>query len=85
MKFHLSMLIVDSLNSGPIRSPGQLRGLAREGKAVTDEQMLGLFEKLKIWASSYLKAENVILERAAKSQRFSDYLLKMAAEDRKRS
>jgi hypothetical protein len=85
LKFHLSMLIVDSLNTGPIRSPGQLRGLARGGEAPTDEQILELFEKLKTWASSYLKTENVILERAAKSQRFSDYLLKMAAEDRKRS
>jgi hypothetical protein len=85
LKFHLSMLIVDSLNSGPIRNPGQLRGLAREGKTVTDEQMLELFDKLKAWASSYLSTEKVILERAAKSQRFGDYLLKMAAEDRRRS
>jgi hypothetical protein len=79
------MLIVDSLNSGPIRNPGQLRGLAREGKTVTDEQMLELFDKLKAWASSYLSTEKVILERAAKSQRFGDYLLKIAAEDRRRS
>ena len=84
LKFHLSMLIVEYLNGTPARSPSQLRTLAQKGEALSDGQMLTLFEKLKSWASSYLKAENVILERAAKSQGFSDYLLKKAVEERKR-
>jgi len=44
--------------------------------------MEALFDKLKQWSNEYLKTEGVILERAAKAQRFSDYLLKKAAGER---
>jgi hypothetical protein len=44
--------------------------------------MTQLFDKLKQWSSEYVKAEGIILERAAKTQGFSDYLLKRATEER---
>lgn len=84
LKFHLSMLIADFLNGAPIRNPAQLRNLARNGATPSDSELRELFEKLKNWADSYLKSEKVILERAAKSQRFSEYLIKKTAEERKK-
>ena len=39
-------------------------------------------EELCELVSEYLEVEGVILERAAKAQRFSDYLLRRAAEER---
>jgi hypothetical protein len=45
-------------------------------------QIAQLFGKLKQWSSEYTQAEGMILERAAKTQGFSDYLLKRASEDR---
>jgi hypothetical protein len=44
--------------------------------------MRALFDKLKQWSAEYLQTESVILERAAKAQRFSDYLLKKAGGQR---
>jgi hypothetical protein len=82
LKFHLSMLIVDKLNGGAVRKPQQLRALADQGASLTDEEIKVLFEKLKHWSGEYLGAEGVILERAAKSQGFSNYLLKKAADER---
>jgi hypothetical protein len=82
LKFHLSMLIVDRLDNGPVKRPQQLRSLASQGVSITDDEMEALFDKLKQWSSEYLKAEGVILERAAKAQRFSEYLLKRASDER---
>jgi hypothetical protein len=82
LKFHLSMLTVDRMNDGPVRKPQQLRALADAGAFLPDEETKALFERLKQWSDDYLVAEGSILERAAKSQRFSDYLLKRAAEER---
>jgi AIPR protein len=82
LRFHLSMLIVDKLNSGPVKRPQQLRALASEDASLTDAEMEELFGTLKQWSDEYLEAEGVILERAAKAQRFSEYLLKRAADQR---
>lgn len=82
LKFHLSMLIADKLNDGPVKRPQQLRPLASRDASLTDDEMAALFDKLKQWSNEYLKTEGVILERAAKAQRFSDYLLKKAAGGR---
>lgn len=82
LKFHLSMLIVDRLNGGPVKRPQQLRALASQDASFTDDKMKELFEKLKQWADEYLGTEGVILERAAKAQSFSQYLLKKASEER---
>lgn len=82
LKFHLSMLITDKLNDGPVKQPQQLRPLASRDASLTDEEMEALFDRLKQWSNEYLKTESVILERAAKAQRFSDYLLKKAAGER---
>jgi AIPR protein len=82
LKFHLSMLIVDRFNGAPVKSPQQLRSLALQDASITDDEIKACFDKLKLWSAAYLKAEGVILERAAKAQRFSDYLLKRAAEER---
>jgi hypothetical protein len=82
LKFHLSMLIVDELNRGPVKRPQQLRTIAVQDASLTDDQIALLFGKLKQWSSDYTTAEGMILERAAKTQGFSDYLLKRAAEDR---
>jgi hypothetical protein len=55
----------------------------RKTGLVDDNELAALFEQLKIWSSDYLDAENVVfLERAAKAQRFSDYLLRRAADKR---
>ena len=82
LKFHLSMLVVDSLNGGPVKRPQQLRAPASRDASFTDDEMKELFEKLKRWANDYLKTEGVILERAAKAQSFSQYLLRKASEER---
>lgn len=76
------MLIADKLNDGPVKRPQQLRPLASRDASLTDDEMAALFDKLKQWSNEYLKTESVILERAAKAQRFSDYLLKKAAGER---
>jgi hypothetical protein len=83
LRYHLSMLIVEKLNGRPIGSPGQIRNLILSGATITDAQVKELFEKLKKWSDAYLTSENVILERATKAQRFSDYLLRCAADERK--
>ncbi|MGH3195171.1 MAG: AIPR family protein [Streptosporangiaceae bacterium] len=82
LRFHLSMLITDKLNNGPVKRPQQLRSLASPDASLTDGEIEALFGKLKQWSDEFLEAEGVILERAAKAQRFSDYLLKKAADER---
>jgi hypothetical protein len=82
LKYHLSMLIVDQLNGGAVKGPQGLRILALGDKSISDEEIELLFTKLKRWSDDYLKSEDVILERATKSQRFSDYLLKKAKDER---
>ena len=82
LRFHLSMLIVDKLNSGAVKRPHQLRALAFEDASLMEDEFAALFERLKQWSAEYVKSENVILERAAKARRFSDYLLKKASEER---
>ncbi|MGW5582458.1 AIPR family protein [Streptomyces sp. NPDC003857] len=78
LKFHLSMLIVERLNGGPVRRPQQLRRLAAENARMEEMGIKNLFENLKEWSAIYLKQEGVILERATKAQRFSEYLLNQA-------
>jgi hypothetical protein len=82
LKFHLSMLIVDKLNDSPVKRPQQLRSLASRNASLTDDEMAALFAKLKQWSDEFLEKEGVILERAAKAQRFSDYLLKKMSDER---
>jgi hypothetical protein len=76
------MLIVDRLNGGPVKRPRQLRELASQDASLTDEEIDALFTKLKRWSAEYLETEGIILERAAKTQRFTEYLLRRAAEAR---
>jgi len=80
LRFHLSMLIVDQLNDGPVKNPTQLRALAARDASLEKTEVESLFGDLKRWSDEYLDGESMILERAAKSQRFSDYLLKKASE-----
>lgn len=80
LKFHLSMLIVDLLNGAPVRRPQQLRALSSANASVDDAALKDLFEKLKEWSNVYLRREGVILERATKAQRFSEYLLDRARD-----
>ena len=82
LKFHLSMLIVEQLNRGPVRRPQQLRPLALGNAKVDDLEIKEIFGHLKEWSATYLAREGVILERATKAQRFSDYLLSRAQTDR---
>jgi hypothetical protein len=82
LRFHMSMLIVDQLNNGPVRSPQQLRALAASDVSLQGSKVESLFDDLKQWSDEYLARESMILERAAKSQRFSDYLLKKSSERR---
>jgi hypothetical protein len=82
LRFHLSMLIVDKLNGAPVKRPQQLLSLAARDASLTDDELKLLFDKLKQWSREYLEAEGAILERAAKAQRFSDFLLKKASDER---
>jgi len=82
LRFHLSMLIVDQINAGSVRRPQQLRSLASQDASLTDDELKALFDKLKDWSDEYLRNRRVILERAAKSQSFSEYLLKRASDER---
>jgi hypothetical protein len=82
LKFHLSMLIVDKLNDSPVKRPQQLHSLASRNASLTDDEMAALFVKLKQWSDEFLEKEGAILERAAKAQRFSDYLLKKMSDER---
>jgi hypothetical protein len=70
------------LTNGPVRRPQQLRSPAALDASLTQSEIEALFGDLKKWADEYLATESMILERAAKSQRFSDYLLKKASERR---
>ncbi|MEV7166514.1 AIPR family protein [Streptomyces microflavus] len=83
LKFHLSMLIVEQLNRGPIRSPQQLRRLALGDLDMDHDEIKTIFESLKTWSEIYLARESVILERATKAQRFSEFLLSCAQHERK--
>jgi len=80
LKYHLSMLVVEHLNGGPVRHPQQLKRLAFND--AEPNEMPQLFGKLKAWSEAYLAVEKTTLERAAKTQRFTDYLLENAARDR---
>ncbi|MEU8321003.1 AIPR family protein [Nonomuraea sp. NPDC048881] len=82
LRFHLSMLVAEHLYGGPLRSPQQLRRLALEDASMSDKEVSTLFEALKGWSAGYLKANGVILERATKAQRFSEFLLIRAARHR---
>ncbi|MFD2417734.1 AIPR family protein [Amycolatopsis pigmentata] len=84
LKYHLSMLLVEQLHGGRVRSPQQLGRIANNSSLPTDSEMGELFDKLKQWSDNYTNRESVILERATKSQRFTDYLLDLAAEGRAR-
>lgn len=83
LKYHLSMLVTESLNGGPMRQPRHLKRLANEDAELSPTEMHQLFEKLKSWSETYLTDHDAILERAAKTQRFTEYLLTCAARDRK--
>jgi hypothetical protein len=83
LRYHLSMLIVEKLNARPVRKAGAIKNLILSGATISDAEIKELFEKLKKWSDDYLAAEGVILERATKAQRFSEYLLKRAADERK--
>lgn len=83
LRYHLSMLIVEKLNARPVRKAGEIKNLILSGAIISDAEIKELFEKLKKWSDDYLTAEGVILERATKAQRFSEYLLKRAADERK--
>ena len=76
------MLIVDQINAGSVRRPQQLRSLASQDASLTDDKLKALFDKLKDWSDEYLRNRGVILERAAKAQSFSEYLLKRASDER---
>jgi hypothetical protein len=82
LKFHLSMLTVEHLNSSTVRAPRQLHGLATRDAEISVDELAALFQHLKEWSEAYLAEEGVILERAAKTQRFTDYLLERAAVQR---
>ena len=82
LKFHLSMLLVEQINKGSVRSPSQLRPFALAGTEVSDSVIKEMFEELKSWSVEYLDSEGVILERVTKAQRFSDYLLECAQKRR---
>lgn len=82
LKFHLSMLIVDKLNGGPVKLPQNLRSLAVEEASLDEAQLVLLFGQLKQWSDEYLAAEGMILERAAKTQGFGQYLLRKAEAER---
>jgi hypothetical protein len=83
LRYHLAMLIVEKLTGGPVRRPQQLRNIANKEMGVNDAEISLLFEELKKWSDVYLKKEGVILERATKAQRFSEYLLTCAENSRR--
>ncbi|MHA6762010.1 AIPR family protein [Streptacidiphilus sp. PAMC 29251] len=81
LKFHLSMLLTAHLNDGmPVRRPQQLRSIALSEPQFSDSDMKNFFDNLKSWSADYMASEGVILERAAKTQNFSEYLLARARE-----
>ncbi|MGW1990564.1 AIPR family protein [Embleya sp. NPDC001921] len=82
LKFHLSMLIVEKLNGGPVRQPHQLRRLSQNDAGINENEIRELFDNLKKWSAEYTAKENVILERATKAQRFSEHLLQRANTER---
>jgi hypothetical protein len=82
LRYHLSMLVAEKLYGGALRSPHQLKRLALDDAAMSTEQVSELFENLKQWSDKYLKTHGVILERATKAQRFSEYLLSCAQRAR---
>ena len=82
LRFHLSMLIAERLAGAPVKRPQQLRPLALEDTPIAVAEMKNIYDELKIWSTTYMERENVILERAAKTAGFTDYLLRCATDAR---
>jgi hypothetical protein len=82
LKYHLSMLVAEHLHGAPVRQPRQLKHLAAADAELPQTGVRQLFGRLKTWSAGYLAANDAILERAAKTQRFTDYLLECAPRDR---
>jgi hypothetical protein len=82
LKYHLSMLVTEHLHGAPVRQPRQLKHLAAADAELPQTEVRQLFGRLKTWSAGYLAANGATLERAAKTQRFTDYLLECAARNR---
>jgi hypothetical protein len=65
-----------------VRQPRQLKHLAAADAELPQTEVRQLFGRLKTWSAGYLAANGATLERAAKTQRFTDYLLECAARNR---
>jgi hypothetical protein len=82
LKYHLSMLVAEHFHRAPVRQPRQLKHLAAADTELPPTEVRQLFGRLKTWSAEYLAVNHAILERAAKTQRFTDYLLECAARNR---
>jgi hypothetical protein len=84
LKFHLSMLAVEAAFGAPARRPQQLHSLANAEHQFDDENLAKVFDGLRTWYRAFLDGEPNTLETVSKSQRFSDYLLDRASQERDR-
>jgi hypothetical protein len=82
LKFHLSMLMVQSVLGFAPKHPQQLQKLAAEDREFSDDELRTVFADLRMYYEKFVRTQKTPLETAAKSQRFSDYLIECAAKAR---
>lgn len=75
LKFHLSMLVAVELSDGRINDPQQLKRVVENDAQLDSDFLEGRLDVLKNLTSTYVREANTTLEKAAKSQQFTNYLL----------
>jgi hypothetical protein len=64
------------------KHPQQLQKLAAEDREFSDDELRTVFADLRMYYEKFVRTKKTPLENAAKSQRFSDYLVECAAKAR---
>ncbi|MER5489191.1 AIPR family protein [Streptomyces sp. NPDC002812] len=75
LKFHLSMLVAVKLAGGRIHDPQQLKRVVEVNAQLDSDFLEERLSVLKELTAAYLKNGNTTLEKAAKSQQFTNYIL----------
>ncbi|MFS8204338.1 AIPR family protein (plasmid) [Streptomyces sp. CWNU-52B] len=75
LKFHLSMLVAVELAGGRIHDPQQLKRVVGADVELDPAFLESRLDVLKGLTASYLQSGNTTLEKAAKSQQFTNFIL----------
>ncbi|MFF4412851.1 AIPR family protein [Streptosporangium sp. NPDC001559] len=75
LKFHLSMLVAVELANARINRPQQLEQVAKLNHPLDAEFLERRLDVLKEYTQAFLGSGNTTLEKAAKNQQFTNYIL----------